>query len=501
MDKLTAALTANANTKKFTADEVGDQVQAMLSHLQRDFLIHGLSKHAFCNDDTGMLEELERRDLVCHSRWSVLSSPICKQIVALYVNYGIGPGLSFNGKGKSKTAQERNQRLLEQILANPRNAKFFNTFGQRKTAKKGLTDGENFFAVFGSGANAIFRRIDSLTIYWEPTSGMINSGIATNPDDADETRYYVQTLKDNKGKSKHVIYVDWTNSAKEDGVLEDGTRISINGDSVIFTKDDKDVTPKTEITISNSKAYQWLFDGEGLRGIPLLNTSLVWCKAQSLFMRDRVAIMRGIATWLYDVKVKGGQKGVDVITSEYDSTLSNTNYNESNPKPVAGGARVHNGAVEWKPVPQETGADAARVDGDMLMNQAGIGAGVMAQYLGRGDLPNYAMANSMEGPMLKQWESYQEQLEDMFQTLFRIAGLEVEVNTPELIRKDTPAMLDGFGKIAQVVPGLTQSQELIRQILTLFNLDNEDTIVKEIEDAIRNMPEPQEPTQSQEEPD
>jgi hypothetical protein len=401
------------------------------------------------------------------------------------------------------TRRTKDDVILKAILDNPKNSKFFSTFGQRKTAKRGLNDGENFFAIFGTGKATKYRRLDSLSIGYTPKeySNTQNTGIATNPEDADETRYYIQTITDSMGNpASYVVYRDWQNTAWEDGVLEDGTKIVVTGMGkkrrVMFVNESKpiaDVTPKkpdgsTNVTVSNAQVYHWLFDGDGPRGIPLLNTSLIWCKMQTLFMKNRVAIMNAIAQFAYDVKVKGGSAGVAVVKDAYGSTLSNSNTNEAKPSVAPGAYNIHNGASEWKAVKQDTGADAAQVDGDMLMNQAGVGAGIFSNFLGVGSSQNYAQSNSMEGPMFKAFSTYVEQLEDMFQTLFRIAGIRVEVNTPELIRKDTPAMLDGFAKLAAVMPGLTGSEEMMRQVLTLFGVDNEELVVKEIKEAADNLP-------------
>lgn len=497
-DKITAGITGNHSEKRYTQEQMQDIVEEQLSYLQNDFLVQEYANLVnFDSTGNGQYSEQARRKLVDRSRMSVLTNPVCKQIVYLYVNYGVGSGLSFLGMGGPGARKSGNQVVLESILSNPKNWKMFSTFGQRKTAKIGLQDGENFFAIFGTGKNTVYRRVDSLSIIYDVAGGDMMSGVATNPKDYEESRYYVQTIVGALDvPERYVVYRDWMNDNWEDGVLNDGTVIRVTGKGkkrkAKFSKDGKTVDVKN-VTVSNAQMYHWLFDGDGQRGVPLLNTSMAWCQAQAAFMRDRLAIMRGIATWLYDVKVKGGQKGVNVVTDEYGSTLSNTNSNESNPKPVAGSYRVHNSAVDWKPVPQETGANAARIDGDALMAQAGLGSGIYPQFLGHGELQNYAQSNSMLGPMHKQWEAFQEQLEDMYMTMFRIAGIQVEVNSPELIRKDTPAMLDGFGKIAAVIPGLTGSDELISQILTLFGLDNEETIMKEIQKARKKMPPPEPP--------
>lgn len=431
------------------------------------------------NPDYNGLPENQRRQMVCDSRAIVLTNPVAKQVRSLWTNYGVGTG--FDWRPRTNAAKV----IIDAATNNPENKCIFSAKGQRKTSDVYLTDGEVFFAVFGTGPSAKFRRIDTLQI----------TDIAYAPDDVDAVRYYIRTVGALGIPGRKIVYADWRNPDLLDGVLSDGTRVRVNntGTSAIVqlyhARTNQLLGQQTPITFAKGASmYHDQFDGTGRRGLSLFVSSLPWLQAQNCFMRDRVAIMSSLAQHSYKIKTKGGSAAVNAIVNQVKSTLSNSSPIDDNPKYAAGSTWVENESVNLEAMKQETGASAARVDGDMLMNQAGLGAGVFSQYLGRGDLPNYAMANSMEGPMVKQWESYQEQLEDLYQTLFRIVlrgavkpkAQIVDVDTPELIRKDTPAVIDSVTKLWSVMPELAGSDEMKLQVLTLFNIDNPQLVLEQI---------------------
>ena len=422
------------------------------------------------NPDFHGLPEHQRIQMVCDARQMVLTNPVAKQVRALWTNYGVGTGFDWRPRTQGAKA------IIDAVTHNPDNKCIFSAKGQRKTSDIYLTDGELFLAVFGTGTSAKIRRIDTLEI----------TDIAYDPNDFETPRYYIRTLGAHGLAERRIIYSDWSNKSNLDGVLRDGTRINVKETS---SGAENETTPTT--FAKGASMYHDMFDGTGRRGQSLFIATLPWLHAQNHFMRDRTAIMSALATHAYKAKVKGGQAAVTSMVNQIKSTLSNTNTIDDNPKNTAGNTWVENDSISLEAMKQETGAAAARVDGDMLMNQAGLGAGIFAQYLGRGDLPNYAMANSMEGPMVKQWEAYQEQLEDLYQVLFRVIlrgavkpkAEIVDVDTPELIRKDTPAMIDSVTKLWSVMPELAASDEMKLQILTLFDIDNPQLVLEQIKAA------------------
>jgi hypothetical protein len=494
---ITDALTGIDSRKKYTQEEMSDHGAEAVSEFMMSYLSEEYAHiQTFGSADCITMPESSRRAIVMRSFKSYQINPISKQIIKLWTNYPVAGGVTFsvktedkplakNNKAKRKTSAEI---TLEAIVKNPKNAKIFSTFGQRKTNELGLLSGENFFAVVGKGKNTVYRRVDALQIY-SGAYDVETSGIAAAPGDAEDTRFYVRTIADAAGNpTRTIVYRDWQNPKGEAGELSDGTRITVSGESVIFTRGGNDVTPEN-IKLADGVMYHWLFDGNGQRGTPLLNTSLAWCDAQGHFMKNRLAIMSAITQFAWDVKTKGGEAGVAYVKNKLASTLSATNSYERNPKTTAGGNRIGNAGTDFTAVGQETGADAARVDGDMIMNQSGVGAGISPGFLGLGNASNYAMANTMLGPLHRQFEAAQEMVEDLYHTLFLIAGIDVDVDTPELIRKDTPAVLDGLTKLIGVVPSLAASEELQRQILTLASFKNQDTIISEAVKA----PKPEEP--------
>jgi hypothetical protein len=479
----------NSSADTINKDFDANQIAGIITDAFDDYIHSHLSSHSpvnfsglDLNPDYHGLPEEQRVQMVCDSRAMVLTNPVAKQVRSVWTNYGVGTGYTW------KPRTQKAKVIVDAITANPDNKCVFSAKSQRKTSDIYLTDGEIFWVVFGAGMSAKWRRIDTLEI----------TDIAYDPNDFETPRYYIRTLGAFGQAERKIVYRDWRNTDNLDGVLRDGTRITVResstGASITLTdsKTNNPINQTTPITfVKGASMYHDMFDGTGRRGLSLFVATLPWLHAQNHFARDRVAIMTALASHAYKAKVKGGQAAVTAMVNQIKSTLSNTAPIDDNPKNTAGSTWVENDAISLEAMKQETGAAAARVDGEMLMNQAGVGAGIFPQYLGAGNLPNYAMANSMEGPMLKQFASYQRQVEDMYQVLFRISlrgavkpkSEIVDVDTPELIRKDTPAMVDAITKLYAVNPALAGSDEMTLQLLTLFDIDNPQLVIEQIKAA------------------
>ena len=167
---------------------------------------------------------------------------------------------------------------------------------------------------------------------------------------------------------------------------------------------------------------------------------------------------------------------------------------------------MFNDGVDLESADMDTGADSAKEDGLSIMRMAGLGAGVFPQYLGDGDMANYAMANTMELPLTKQWNAFQHILQNMYSDIFGIVlehvsprrnrvKRHVDIYLPELIRKELAKVVDALSKLYSVTPGIAESEEMLRHVLSLFDIDNTQLVIDEIKKARSEME--QQPGQAQ----
>ena len=398
-----------------------------------------------------------RTDTVGRARLFSTYDPVVKQEVALWVNYGVGTGIRW------RASTQTTDRLLRRIWQDRRNRSAFSMFGQRRLVKKLVVDGELPIAVFFDkrAKTATIRTIDPLEI----------TDVITAPDDIETVRGYKREYVTRGNKKKTLHYASADNISLASGEDAQGNTVE-QWQPNVFIHCEK-------------------FDGVGLRGNSMLSATLDWADAYTGFMHSRFAITQALATFVRKAKVKGGQDSINRVVSFLQSSLAGDSA-ESNPARSPGGTWVENDGIDLQPIAQETGAAAAKIDGTSFLRMAGLGAGVFTQYLGDGDLSNYAMANTMEGPTYKQWEAFQHQIEDMFRSLFDsiLARLQpnstatIDIDMPELIRKDLSRVIDAATKLIGVVPGLADSEDMLRSLVLLFDVNDPDAIVQQVKDTV-----------------
>ena len=410
-----------------------------------------------------VMPEDTRRDIVRRARWYAVTNPIIKQQASLWVNYGISNGMKW------KASTKADQRVIDDFMMDIENQAVTSLSGQRKAAKNLVTDGEIFYSLFLDPGRVVIRNMDALQI----------QEVLTDPDDVDVVRGFVRRYMARDGKTKReIVYRNWTNVNGKPGEDSSGKLYS---------------NYKKQCVVYHKK----LDDADGLRGNSLFTCSLDWAKQHSRFIQSRIAIMLAIAKFVWKVKAKGSEADIARIQKQFNSTLASQST-ERNPPPVAGSAAVFNDGVDLESADMDTGADSAKEDGLSIMRMAGLGAGVFPQYLGDGDMANYAMANTMELPLTKQWNAFQHILQNMYSDIFGIVlqhvspkknrtKRHVDIYLPELIRKELAKVVDALAKLYSVTPGIAESDEMLRHVLSLFDIDNTQLVIDEIKQARSEM--------------
>lgn len=168
---------------------------------------------------------------------------------------------------------------------------------------------------------------------------------------------------------------------------------------------------------------------DGVRGISELYASREWFRVFREFMEGRASINAAAQAISYIRKIKGGPTAV----ARFNGSLGgkqvgdNASSNELGKltRPVSGAIYDTNEAVDLNWMKTDTGALNAKEDARMILMSAGAGVGTMVHYFGEGGDANLATAQSMELPMVKSYEDWQQFIEDFllgwFEYVLRVA--------------------------------------------------------------------------------
>jgi hypothetical protein len=218
-------------------------------------------------------------------------------------------------------------------------------------------------------------------------------------------------------------------------------------------------------------------------------------------MEARAAINEAANALSYVRKKKSGPTGVANITGKFGGLDVNQDDSLSMARatrPLPGSTLDITDDQDFTTIRADTGAADAVSDGRALLQAAGAGVGTMMPYFGDGGDANLATAQTMELPMVKVYEDYQEWIEaDLSETymyVMRIA-LDAEYNDdipedmrvvswdfPPIIAQDVTKYITAWAQLTQqVAPGNMPLQEVaIKGALTTMAVPNVDAIMPEI---------------------
>lgn len=384
-----------------------------------------------------------------------------KQTVALYTNFAVGKGFTWTVGEEAEKAQE----VLDELTTSKWNRKMFSTQGQRDLSDALYTDGEVFFALFVEPDTVKIRMIDQMEI----------AAILTNPEDKSEPRVYVRKYFVGT-QEKVLLYRDW---------MWDGTGDVMDAQGQAVTGEEADAV------VFHVKAA-----GRGLRGESRLIADMDWAKQYRAFMTSRAAVARVIAMFPAKLKMLTDAAGLSAAKAQLGTGLSQSS-SETNPPPVAGSTFLENAGATYSTVRQETGAASAKVDAELFMQALAIGSGIFPHYLGLGNSFRLATADSMEPPMMKAFEAYQELWRDVYQLIFEWVMEQMDVPEAErnvtvkgeaIREEDVGPKVDGIEKTVRTFPALAESDELAKYALTLLGMSDPSAVMAELTEAFGKIP-------------
>jgi hypothetical protein len=279
-------------------------------------------------------------------------NPIAKRIVRIIHQFVLGRGVV------SVVKQNKGQEAWNT---------YFKNNGMKLRMKRQLDElvifGEIFNRFFKAKEGSLaIRAIDPSTI-WD---------IITNPEDLEEVIYY------------HQQYVVTMNSPVP------GVNALVPATLIIRQIPAEEIDHFKINSTSSEK-----------RGRSELYAILGWLLRFKEFANDRVLINKMKSMFALDVKVTGDVTDVQAAEAQFATP------------PGPGSVAVHNEAVEIDFKNTNANAQDASTDGDMLLKIIAIGAGVSEHFLGVSKNQTRAGALISTEPDVKNFEDYQEIVEDM----------------------------------------------------------------------------------------
>lgn len=241
----------------------------------------------------------------------------------------------------------------------------------------------------------------------------------------------------------------------------------------------------------------------GKRGLSELYASREWFRVFREFMEGRAAINSAAQAISFLRKIKGSPATVARFSGKLGGLPVGENADPSGEirkltRPVQGAIYDSNEAVDLEWMKTDTGAVNAKEDARLLLMSAGAGVGTMAHYFGEGGDANLATAQSMELPMVKSYEDWQQFIEDFFKEWFEYVlivatgGTEEDVKDdlnrigftfPPIISQDVVKYTTSWAQIVRdIAPNnMAVKRQAMRAVLSVMKVPNIDGLMPEIE--------------------
>jgi len=401
------------------------------------------------NEQSG-LPDMTRMYSVRRARAYFTRDPLSKQAVRIWTDYALGRGIAWTAE------DETAKKTLHDFWVAPVNEPILSNQGQRKSSDQLLVDGEIFFIIFEAAGVCKLRRIDPLEI----------TEIITDPDDVETKRLYRRQWTTAQGKTQDQYYLDW----------------SVEGADRTGEWPDYGGSPKGKT--AEGVIYHVPFNSLGVRGVSLLFSGMDWAKAHRKFLEARASITQAMARFAWKAKIKGSAAQVSAVRNDWRSTLA-TGSGETNPPSAPGGTFVENEGYNLSPIKTETGASAAQVDANMLLQIFGSAVGVFPHYFGAGEAFRLATATAMERPMRVQFEAYQQLWADVYDNIFDYVMVKngvaevkrfVDIDFPPIVEKDSNEKIKVIIEVINAMPEL-DGDPLRKLILTTLGINNPDEVL------------------------
>ena len=394
------------------------------------------------------LTDAHRRRIIRQSRVLSRRDGMAKHIVTLWVNFGVGTGISW------QTENDQLDDRISELWKDPTNKTFFSMQGQRGTAHKFLDEGDLFIAVF-AGSPARIRLLDALQI----------TAIATDAEDKYLERVFVRETVTFDGKHRKYLYRSADNPDDAPGIDYEGKEIVSDQPGVVV--------------------YHVRLTGIEGFGDPLLTAAIEWILADRDFMRGRAAVIQQMTKVSREYEVKGGPQAVQNEIARQQSFDAARTQGEP---PPHGLDWTHNEGVKTKTIPPDTAAKQAQVDSSMLTRHVGVAVNLFNHYMGDGDAFRLATATAMEPPIKKTFQVFHLLMREIYMDITALAvdplGYDVEedmeIDQTDIWPADVEASVKAITSSVATFPELQNAAPVLEKLLSLNGFQNPGAVLDEI---------------------
>lgn len=335
----------------------------------------------------------ERQRLMRQARDYTKLNPLAKQATSLLTNYTMGRGVTITAANKNLVG-----RLVDEFWFDPINRETFtSTTSMSEFLVGAFTDASQYLVLFPD-KKAGTLQLGSLDAYF------VEDIVFDEENWRIPLWYKVRRPESSydfvgegghmpEGDDKFVWYRHWRNERPLDSTGKKAPKKTAEG------------------LIYHAKR------GKGKWGVSEVQAAAPWLRAHKDFMEDRVTLTKAAAMIAWKKKRKNSTQSdvnaeIDRLQSSLHNSLPAGEGYERNPATASGGTVVENenSNLEW----MKTDLASGNADERILRMMVGSGmGGIPNHYFGDEANSNLASATSMELPLLKAYEGWQQWLTDI----------------------------------------------------------------------------------------
>jgi len=349
----------------------------------------------------------QRTRAVDESRRQWVYGVVPQDIIWIWTNFGFGEDIII------RTVDEEAQPIWDEFWKADRNQSVLAADKIQNLSYDVLRDGEVFLPIYTSIADGLstIRTIDPKEIVT----------FVTEPRDRNEVLFYKRVWTPKGAVAEDLYYPDWLAALNAKPGVD-----KLGGDQRQMGAVSRAVLPKDANVAKSAQTNVLMLPilhncKTGLRGWPLMTAGAPWVREHKRFRENRAAVSAATAMYVNKLKAQTGSRGIDALRTQIQSSMVNSGQTyETNPAAPAGSTWLENEAADLSRLGQGTAAGDAKVDGEGLLQMAGLGGGLFPHYLGAGDAYRLATATSMEAPVFRQFSRYQSFWAAQFRKMVRI---------------------------------------------------------------------------------
>lgn len=375
--------------------------KAMLANLQEQGYDSGLLQLLIdqigwetISQVSGEETQQEREAVVVQAERLFRYSPLAQWSIWLWTGWGLGDKIT------ATLENDTAQKWWDEFVGAERNEAVMGEDRMHELSDWLLVKGNRFLALFTakSGENrgqTTVRVLDQAEI----------TPIA-NPADKTDVWFYKREFSNNGATGGETLYYPDYRTLLGDGNVLDKRWKTLQEKKIVGERDKRADKAQAGTDVSIFHIAHNRKDEQSPWGWPVTTAAGTWVRGHKRFSEARLGVAMAMAQFVRRTRVSGGSRAVSSVIGQIASTLSSSNYTETNPPGAAGSWHVENKASDTKELPMRTGASDAKEDNNIFAWMAGLGLGVFPTSMGL-DTSRWATAVEMDKAQAMLFERYQ----------------------------------------------------------------------------------------------